>query len=229
VLVDRDETTKVADFGLSRETVEDVYEVTKGGKIPVRWTAPEAIAYRKFTTSSDVWSFGVLLWEVMSYCQQPYDDWDNQTVLTKLDAGHRLQKPKDCPETVYKCMLECWNADRNKRPSFGQVVKILEILLDGNLTDGPKPKPRSNQQASEREVASPLEHETVETWLQSIKMDKYVDKFMEAGCTSIQSCLSLNADELNRMGIILAGHQNKIITSIRKGREHFDRQNSIRI
>ena len=54
--------------------------VLQGGKIPVRWTAPEAIAYRKFTTSSDVWSFGVLLWEVMSYCQQPYDGWDNQTV-----------------------------------------------------------------------------------------------------------------------------------------------------
>ena len=54
--------------------------ISQGGKIPVRWTAPEAIAYRKFTTRSDVWSFGVLLWEVMSYCQQPYDDWDNQTV-----------------------------------------------------------------------------------------------------------------------------------------------------
>ena len=52
----------------------------QGGKIPVRWTAPEAIAYRKFTTSSDIWSFGVLLWEVMTYCQQPYDEWDNQTV-----------------------------------------------------------------------------------------------------------------------------------------------------
>ena len=52
----------------------------QGGKIPVRWTAPEAIAYRKFTTSSDVWSFGVLLWEVMTYCQQPYDEWDNQMV-----------------------------------------------------------------------------------------------------------------------------------------------------
>ena len=52
----------------------------QGGKIPVRWTAPEAIAYRKFTTSSDMWSYGVLLWEVMSYAQHPYDDWDNQTV-----------------------------------------------------------------------------------------------------------------------------------------------------
>ena len=96
----------MADFGLSRETVNDEYDVrkvrmtchhdvidrfscdththththTQGGKIPVRWTAPEAISYRKFTSSSDVWSFGVLLWEVMSYAQHPYDEWDNQTV-----------------------------------------------------------------------------------------------------------------------------------------------------
>jgi serine/threonine protein kinase len=230
VLVDRDETTKVADFGLSRETVEDVYEVTKGGKIPVRWTAPEAIAYRKFTTSSDVWSFGVLLWEVMSYCQQPYDGWDNQTVLSMLENGHRLEKPKDCPDTVYNCMLECWNAEARKRPSFEQVVRILEILLEGNLSEGPKPKPRLRPPPSSgREVVSPLEYESVEEWLQSIKMQRYTDNFLESGHISIASCLELTADDLTKMNVTLAGHQNKIITSIRMGRDQFERQNSLRI
>ena len=73
----------MTDFGLSRELEEDeVYYRTQGGKIPVRWTAPEAIQHRKFTQKSDVWSFGIVLWEIMSYGDHPYGDWTNQQVST---------------------------------------------------------------------------------------------------------------------------------------------------
>lgn len=96
ILVDKDLKCKVADFGLSREiegtNTEGVYW-TKGGKIPVRWTAPEAITHTKFTCSSDVWSFGVVMWEVMSYGERPYWNWSNTDVIKAVDKGFRLFIP----------------------------------------------------------------------------------------------------------------------------------------
>lgn len=86
---------KIADFGLSREIesrTEGTY-TTKGGKIPVRWTAPEAIAFRKFTTASDVWSFGIVCWEVMSYGERPYWNWSNQDVIKSIEKAYRLPAP----------------------------------------------------------------------------------------------------------------------------------------
>lgn len=99
VLVNASLVCKIADFGLSREieNASDAY-TTRGGKIPVRWTAPEAIAFRKFTSASDVWSYGVVLWEVMSYGERPYWNWSNQDVIKSIEKGYRLPAPMDCPE-----------------------------------------------------------------------------------------------------------------------------------
>lgn len=77
----------------------------QGGKIPVRWTAPEAIAFRKFTSASDVWSYGVVLWEVMTYGERPYWNWSNQDVIKSIDRGYRLPAPIKCPEALYQLML----------------------------------------------------------------------------------------------------------------------------
>lgn len=101
VLVNASLVCKIADFGLSREieNASDAY-TTRGGKIPVRWTAPEAIAFRKFTSASDVWSYGVVLWEVMSYGERPYWNWSNQDVIKSIEKGYRLPAPMDCPEVI---------------------------------------------------------------------------------------------------------------------------------
>ena len=96
ILIDTQLVCKVADFGLSREIHNDDNSgayTTKGGKIPVRWTSPEAIAFRKFTSSADVWSFGVVMWEVMSYGERPYWNWSNQGVIKAVDNGFRLTPP----------------------------------------------------------------------------------------------------------------------------------------
>lgn len=89
---------KIADFGLSRE-IEAAHDgtgayTTRGGKIPVRWTALEAIAFRKFTSASDVWSFGIVCWEVMSYGERPYWHWSNQDVIKAVEQGYRLPPPE---------------------------------------------------------------------------------------------------------------------------------------
>ena len=96
ILVNESLVCKVADFGLSREIEADTTDgayTTKGGKIPVRWTAPEAIGYRKFTSASDVWSYGVVMWETMSYGERPYWNWSNQDVIKAIDKGFRLPPP----------------------------------------------------------------------------------------------------------------------------------------
>uniref|UniRef100_A0A0M3J689 receptor protein-tyrosine kinase n=1 Tax=Anisakis simplex TaxID=6269 RepID=A0A0M3J689_ANISI len=129
VLVDAELRCKIADFGLSRGLVEGSVEqeyTTNGGKIPVRWTAPEAITHRKFTAASDVWSFGVVMWEVCSFGERPYWEWTNQKVISEITLGYRLPAPMDTPQTLHNLMMTCWNIDRHKRPTFAYILQTLE-------------------------------------------------------------------------------------------------------
>ncbi|CAD6192041.1 unnamed protein product [Caenorhabditis auriculariae] len=131
VLVDEELRCKIADFGLSRGvegTVEQEY-TTNGGKIPVRWTSPEAITHRKFTASSDVWSFGVVVWEVCSYGERPYWDWTNQKVISEVMIGYRLPPPMDCPMGLYRLTQWCWKKERHDRPSFAQLVAMFHKFM----------------------------------------------------------------------------------------------------
>ena len=104
------------------------FPLHQGGKIPVRWTAPEAIAFRKFTSASDVWSYGVVLWEVMSYGERPYWNWSNQDVIKSIEKGYRLPAPMDCPEALYQLMLDCWQKQRTHRPTFSSITQTLDNL-----------------------------------------------------------------------------------------------------
>ncbi|KAL7632913.1 UNVERIFIED_CONTAM: hypothetical protein RMT77_016740 [Armadillidium vulgare] len=131
VLVNANLVCKIADFGLSIEIeshTEGAY-TTRGGKIPVRWTAPEAIAYLKFTSASDVWSLGIVMWEVMSYGERPYWNWSNQDVIKSIEKGYRLPAPMECPEAIYQLMLDCWQRERNHRPNFLSIVHTLDRLI----------------------------------------------------------------------------------------------------
>ncbi|KAK7915991.1 hypothetical protein WMY93_011752 [Mugilogobius chulae] len=120
VLVNSNLECKVSDFGLSRVLEDDAEGTytTRGGKIPIRWTAPEAIAYRKFTSASDVWSFGIVMWEVMAFGERPYWDMSNHEVMKAINEAFRLPAPMDCPSAIYQLMLQCWQHERSNRPRF---------------------------------------------------------------------------------------------------------------
>jgi serine/threonine protein kinase len=117
VLINKHFVCKVADFGLSQVSSE-MPKNTKGDKIPVRWTAPEALMQRQFSTSSDVWSFGIVLWEIWTYGDIPYGTWGNERIIQEVTEGYRLSRPRTCPNLVYALMLEAWAESATERPSF---------------------------------------------------------------------------------------------------------------
>ncbi|XP_069466980.1 ephrin type-A receptor 8 [Ambystoma mexicanum] len=131
ILVNSNLVCKVSDFGLSRilEDDPDAAYTTTGGKIPIRWTAPEAITYRKFSSASDVWSYGVVMWEVLAYGERPYWNMTNRDVINSVEEGYRLPSPMGCPTSLHQLMLDCWQKDRNERPRFPQIVSILDKLI----------------------------------------------------------------------------------------------------
>ncbi|KAG5883190.1 hypothetical protein JTB14_018205 [Gonioctena quinquepunctata] len=120
---------KIGDFGLARDIYKNDYYRKEGeGLLPVRWMAPESLVDGVFTSQSDVWAFGVLLWEIMTLGQQPYPARANLEVLHYVRRGGRLGKPIDCPEELHKLMLLCWEFEPESRPTFKYCFEVLEDL-----------------------------------------------------------------------------------------------------
>ncbi|XP_078575854.1 angiopoietin-1 receptor-like [Branchiostoma floridae x Branchiostoma japonicum] len=119
---------KVADFGLSRG--EGVYEQTSKKAVPFRSTALEALSRRIYTTQSDVWSFGILLWEIVTLGGTPYSGMKSRTLLRSLREGYRLPKPRNCEEDLYQMMLLCWQRDPEDRPTFSDLVEQLRAMME---------------------------------------------------------------------------------------------------
>lgn len=118
ILVNENNICKVADFGLARFMKETEYEASAGAKFPIKWTAPEAANYNKFTIKSDVWSFGIVLYEIITKGGVPYPEMTNADVLDRIDKGYRMPPPPNCPSKYYDIMKECWKSEPSKRPTF---------------------------------------------------------------------------------------------------------------
>uniref|UniRef100_A0A6G1S3I1 Tyrosine-protein kinase n=1 Tax=Aceria tosichella TaxID=561515 RepID=A0A6G1S3I1_9ACAR len=118
ILVGDHNVCKIADFGLARFIKESEYEARAGARFPIKWTAPEAANFSKFTIKSDVWSFGIVLFEIVTKGGTPYPDMTNQEVLTRVDKGYRMPQPPNCESKYYAIMVRCWNKDPVKRPTF---------------------------------------------------------------------------------------------------------------
>lgn len=156
-LVGENNLVKVADFGLARlmrvnihsssykinninkfisrigncffSFQDDTYTAHAGAKFPIKWTAPEGLAYNKFSTKSDVWAFGVLLWEIATYGMSPYPGIDLTDVFHKLESGYRMERPNGCPPEVYDLMRQCWHWQAQDRPTFKNIHHMLEHMF----------------------------------------------------------------------------------------------------
>ncbi|XP_018118868.1 ephrin type-A receptor 7 isoform X2 [Xenopus laevis] len=218
VLVNSNLVCKVSDFGLSRviEDDPDAVYTTTGGKIPVRWTAPEAIQYRKFTSASDVWSYGIVMWEVMSYGERPYWDMSNQDVIKAIEEGYRLPAPMDCPSGLHQLMLDCWQKERGERPKFEQIVGILDKMIR-NPNSLKTPMGTCNRPTSPLLDQNTLDFNSfcsVGEWLEAIKMERYKENFSSSGYNSLEAVARMSIDDVISLGITLVGHQKKIMNSI---------------
>lgn len=135
VLVDEHNRCKVADFGLSRSIKDshtDVYQQRSKGALPVRWLAPECLYLQVFTTKSDVWAFGILLWEIVTLGSTPYPGLCAQEVIKQVREGHIMPQPSHCRWELYRLMRACWSPDPKERPGFAQLCSDLDKLIKLN-------------------------------------------------------------------------------------------------
>uniref|UniRef100_H2YE93 Tyrosine-protein kinase receptor n=1 Tax=Ciona savignyi TaxID=51511 RepID=H2YE93_CIOSA len=133
-LVHDDLTVKIGDFGLTRDVYEtDYYRIDSRGILPVRWMAPESLKDGVFDSRSDVWSYGVVLWEIATLAEQPYQGQQHDQVTRFVIDGGYMEKPKDCPKKLYDMMLMCWHYSPSMRPTFTEIVASLAQDLNDHF------------------------------------------------------------------------------------------------
>lgn len=170
-LVGDDLLIKVADFGMGR-VVDDLYTARTGTKMPIKWTAPEALCFDAFSVKSDVWSFGITLWEIATYGDSPYPGMEARDVITKLEDGYRMPEPSNCPPGLYQVMEACWHMDSAERPGFFDLTQQLDNLHqtmkndesgDASSSAAPVP-PSSSGDAPPPLPARPASHAQDPNW-----------------------------------------------------------------
>ncbi|XP_020824500.1 tyrosine-protein kinase Fer isoform X1 [Phascolarctos cinereus] len=127
-LVGENNILKISDFGMSRQEDGGIYSSSGLKQIPIKWTAPEALNYGRYSSESDAWSFGILLWETFSLGVCPYPGMTNQHAREQVEQGYRMSAPHKCPEEIYKIMLKCWDYKPENRPKFSELQKELAAI-----------------------------------------------------------------------------------------------------
>ncbi|RLU21488.1 hypothetical protein DMN91_005861 [Ooceraea biroi] len=134
VLLATGKVCKISDFGLTRDVYEDdAYLKRSKGRVPVKWMAPESLADHVYTSKSDVWSFGVLLWELVTLGASPYPGVDVHNLYNLLKTGYRMEKPPNCSQQLYKLMVSCWHLEPAMRPSFKELTSHWERMLEDGV------------------------------------------------------------------------------------------------
>uniref|UniRef100_UPI0037E9B33C tyrosine-protein kinase Tec n=2 Tax=Semicossyphus pulcher TaxID=241346 RepID=UPI0037E9B33C len=135
-LVNDSRVVKVSDFGMARYVLDDQYTSSSGAKFPVKWSPPEVFNFCKYSSKSDIWSYGVLMWEVFTEGRMPFEQSQNHEVVTLVTKGHRLYRPKMATPAIYDIMERCWQDRPDERPSFSQLCLMISDALE---CDAPPP------------------------------------------------------------------------------------------
>ncbi|CAG11078.1 unnamed protein product, partial [Tetraodon nigroviridis] len=219
VLVNSNLGCKVSGFRpLQEDKIEAIYTTLHGGKSVVLWTAPEAIQYHRFSSASDVWSFGIVMWEVMSYGERPYWDMGNQDVIKAIEDGFRLPAPVNCPQHLHQLMLDCWQKERTERPSFSQIHSALSKSIRSPDGIGSSTLARRTLSSSialaERPLPSFPAFNSVGEWLDAVDMGRYKDNFTAAGYCYLESVARMTVQDVLSLGITSLEHQKLILAAI---------------
>uniref|UniRef100_A0A670JV04 Ephrin type-A receptor 10 n=1 Tax=Podarcis muralis TaxID=64176 RepID=A0A670JV04_PODMU len=208
VLVNGELVCKISGFRVSQEEKMETVFSTLGGKSLVLWLAPEASQYHRFSSASDMWSFGIVMWEVMSYGERPYWDMSNQDVITAIEDGFRLPAPANCPPALHQLMLDCWQKDCTERPKFSQVHSTL-----GNMLQAPETASCSLP-PSDCPFSSFPYFSSVGEWLEAIEMSRYKDSFVAAGYCYLDSVARMTVQDVLSLGITSVAHQKTLLSGI---------------
>ncbi|XP_075961842.1 ephrin type-A receptor 10 isoform X4 [Anarhichas minor] len=215
VLVNSNLGCKVSGFRpLQEDKIEAIYTTQHGGKSVVLWTAPEAIQYHRFSSASDVWSFGIVMWEVMSYGERPYWDMGNQDVIKAIEDGFRLPAPVNCPPHLHQLMLDCWQKERTERPSFSQIHSALSKSIRSPDGIGSSTLARRYGPVVHRPLPSFPSFNSVGEWLDAVDMGRYKDNFTAAGYCYLESVARMTVQDVLSLGITSLEHQKLILAAI---------------
>eukprot|EP00116_Pleurobrachia_bachei_P006778 sb/3467040/ len=127
---------KISDFGMTRYQEKNSIYISKMKQIPIRWTAPECLTFRTYTFKSDIWSYGVLMWEIFNKGEYPYQHMSHADVKDQIDAGYRLPKTRDTPPNIYQIMFGCWSYEPRSRPSFEEVHQQVKSIYIESYAGG---------------------------------------------------------------------------------------------
>ena len=198
VLVGKNNIVKVADFGLARLIANNEYSAPEGTKIPIKWTAPEAALYNRFSIKSDVWSFGILLTELVTYGRIPYPGMTNGEVLQRVESGYRMPCPPNTPKSLYQIMLDCWKNSAADRPTFEFLQCHLEDLCYMEWSHVTKVSFHANELSSQaNELSQAKKLSQTNELSQANKLSRASNQFTEIGqfCTIVRNQLVIIYDK----------------------------------
>ncbi|CAI5781857.1 ephrin type-A receptor 10 isoform X1 [Podarcis lilfordi] len=219
ILVNGELVCKISGFRVGQEEKMETVFSTLGGKNLVLWLAPEASQYHRFSSASDMWSFGIVMWEVMSYGERPYWDMSNQDVITAIEDGFRLPAPANCPQALHQLMLDCWQKDCTERPKFSQVHSTLSNMLQApelsrNSIFTYARTASCSLPPSDCPFSSFPYFSSVGEWLEAIEMSRYKDSFVAAGYCYLDSVARMTVQDVLSLGITSVAHQKTLLSGI---------------